>query len=132
MEELFTRASVAVELFGFGYVAGSFVVYTHHRLTQAAQWKPRSMEATTQASPLPEPPKPEKKRKLSPVELLRQQCQEAGIKWRHAHGKNKHLKKAEMIEALQKLEQSKREQARKVTVTPSKPAIAPDKLRKVA
>jgi predicted secreted protein len=132
MEELFTRASVAVELFGFGYVAGSFVVYTHHRLTQAAQWKPRPIGATTQAPLPPEQPKTEKKRKLSPVELLRQQCQEAGIKWRHAHGKNKHLKKAEMIEALQKLEQSKREQSKKVGITLPKPAIAADKLRKAA
>jgi hypothetical protein len=31
---------------------------------------------------------------------LRQECQAQGIKWRNAHGKGKHLSKAQMIEAL--------------------------------
>jgi hypothetical protein len=31
---------------------------------------------------------------------LRQYCQQRGIKWRNAHGKNKHLGKREMVEAL--------------------------------
>lgn len=33
-------------------------------------------------------------------QLLRQHCQQRGIKWRNAHGKNKHLSKREMVEAL--------------------------------
>jgi hypothetical protein len=139
MEELFTRASVAVELFGFGYIAGSFVVYTHHRLHQSvqrkhsAQWMPRSVAAAMQSPSCTvqvEKSQVEKKRKLSPVELLRQQCQEAGIKWRNAHGKNKHLKKAEMIEALQRLEQAKREQSQKAA--PTKAPVPVEKLRKAA
>lgn len=36
---------------------------------------------------------------LSPYDL-RKACQQHGIKWRSAHGKNKHLTKAEMIAAL--------------------------------
>ncbi len=36
------------------------------------------------------------------TEQLRELCQEYGIKWSHAHGKNKHLKKAEMIKAILK------------------------------
>jgi hypothetical protein len=106
MESLLTHATVAAEFLGFGYIAGSFVVYTRHRLNEAVQWRPRGNTTTTQASTQePSPPKP--KRKPTPVELLRQQCQQAGIKWRNAHGKNKHLKKAEMLTALQQLEQSK-------------------------
>ena len=31
---------------------------------------------------------------------LRSLCTEQGIKWRNAHGRNKHLKKAEMVLAL--------------------------------
>jgi hypothetical protein len=31
---------------------------------------------------------------------LRRQCQAAGIRWRNAHGKGRHLSKAEMIAAL--------------------------------
>jgi hypothetical protein len=33
-------------------------------------------------------------------EQLRKACQQQGIKWRNAHGKSKHLKKAEMVAAL--------------------------------
>jgi hypothetical protein len=36
---------------------------------------------------------------LSPYDL-RKACQTRGIRWRNAHGKNKHLSKAEMIAAL--------------------------------
>lgn len=36
---------------------------------------------------------------LSPYDL-RKACQARGIKWRSAHGKNKHLSKAEMVAAL--------------------------------
>jgi len=35
---------------------------------------------------------------------LRRQCQDAGIKWRNAHGKGRHLSKGEMIAALQEIE----------------------------
>ena len=35
---------------------------------------------------------------------LRRQCQNAGIKWRNAHGKGRHLSKGEMIAALQEIE----------------------------
>ena len=31
---------------------------------------------------------------------LRQHCQQQGIKWRNVHGRNKHLSKREMVEAL--------------------------------
>lgn len=34
------------------------------------------------------------------VIALRKLCTQQGVKWRNAHGKNKHLKKAEMIAAL--------------------------------
>lgn len=34
MELLFTQATVVVELFGAGYVAGSFAIYAHRRLSQ--------------------------------------------------------------------------------------------------
>lgn len=34
---------------------------------------------------------------------LRRQCQNAGIKWRNAHGKGRHLSKGEMITALQEM-----------------------------
>lgn len=37
---------------------------------------------------------------IAPVQL-RKECQLRGIRWRNAHGENRHLKKAEMIEALQ-------------------------------
>ena len=36
------------------------------------------------------------------TEQLRELCKEYGLKWSHAHGKNKHLKKAEMIKAILK------------------------------
>lgn len=35
---------------------------------------------------------------------LRRQCQDAGIKWRNAHGNGRHLSKGEMIAALQEIE----------------------------
>lgn len=35
---------------------------------------------------------------------LRRQCQDAGIKWRNAHGKGRHLSKGEMIAALQEMD----------------------------
>ena len=35
---------------------------------------------------------------------LRRQCQNAGIKWRNAHGKGRHLSKGEMIAALQEFD----------------------------
>ncbi|MGP1387370.1 MAG: hypothetical protein ACTS2F_27670 [Thainema sp.] len=31
---------------------------------------------------------------------LRKHCTDAGIKWRNVHGKNKHMRKGEMVEAL--------------------------------
>lgn len=37
---------------------------------------------------------------MSPYEL-RKLCQSRGIRWRNAHGKNRHLTKAQMLEALQ-------------------------------
>lgn len=33
-------------------------------------------------------------------EQLRKECQARSIRWRNAHGKNRHLKKAEMVAAL--------------------------------
>jgi hypothetical protein len=109
MELLFTQATVVVELFGAGYVAGSFVIYAHRRLSKPTSWRTRSTFTVAEHVPeqVPEPKKPAR-RKPTPVELLRQQCQKAGIKWRNAHGKNKHLKKAEMIVALQQLERIRR------------------------
>ncbi len=113
MELFFSQASVAVEVLGFGYIAGSFVVYTHQRLNCPSDWKARATSAAKQKQ---SEIRTTVQRKLSPVEQLRQQCQSAGIKWRDAHGKNKHLKKAEMIEALRRLENAKR-----VAKSPSKP-----------
>lgn len=102
MQEFFTQATIAVEVFGFGYIASSFALYARRRLhDDIPRWRPQSPVPKEQRviSKAPAPPaKPA--RKLSPTEELRQQCQQAGIKWRHAHGKNKHLKKAEMIAAL--------------------------------
>ncbi|UBF30480.1 hypothetical protein K9N68_35415 (plasmid) [Kovacikia minuta CCNUW1] len=105
MQEIFTQATVAVELFGFSYLAGSFAVYAHRRLHQSARWvapgsaptQPRVQEQIPALNPKP---------KLPSVEHLRQQCQRVGIKWRNAHGKNKHLKQAEMIAALAALHTS--------------------------
>jgi hypothetical protein len=37
---------------------------------------------------------------LMNCDQLRSLCTERGIKWRNVHGKNKHLKKAEMVSAL--------------------------------
>lgn len=37
---------------------------------------------------------------LNPYQL-RKECQARGIRWRNAHGKNRHLTKAQMVEALQ-------------------------------
>jgi hypothetical protein len=34
---------------------------------------------------------------------LRKECQSHGIKWRNAHAEGKHLKKAEMVQALSQL-----------------------------
>lgn len=117
MEGFFTQAATAVELFGFSYLAGSFALHAHRRIHQDVYQhvyqrigqSVRSQQQTisramTKVEVEPQPPKP--KRKLSPTELLRQQCQQAGVKWRDAHGKNKHLKKAEMIAALEQLERS--------------------------
>jgi hypothetical protein len=110
MESLLTQATVVAELFGVGYVASSFAAYAHHRLSHPGTWRSRSTFTPVEDTPkenIPIEGTPPK-RKPTPVELLRQQCQKAGIKWRNAHGKNKHLKKAEMIAALQQLEQAKR------------------------
>jgi hypothetical protein len=37
---------------------------------------------------------------LMTCEQLRSLCTERGIKWRNAHGRNKHLRKAEMVKLL--------------------------------
>ncbi|WAL59637.1 hypothetical protein [Thermocoleostomius sinensis] len=103
MELLFTQATVVVELFGAGYVASSFALYAQRRLNQSSRGRSHrsdSIQELSSENPPPQPPK----RKPTPTEQLRQQCQKAGIKWRNAHGKNKHLKKAEMIAALQQLQ----------------------------
>jgi hypothetical protein len=103
MEELLTQATVAVEWLSVGYIASSFALHTHYRFTQPAQFKTKR-PATPSTIPVKsvEPEKPAQ-RSRSPVEQLRQQCQQAGIKWRDAHGKNKHLKKHEMLAALKAL-----------------------------
>jgi hypothetical protein len=125
MSDLFTQAAVAVELFGLGYVASSFAVYVHRRSHRSVQW--RAQPKLTNQPQVTVTDSTPTQRKLSPVEKLRQQCQQAGIKWRDAHGKNKHLKKAEMIEALQRLEQAKQ-------IDKPKPKVAPDvtPLKKIA
>ncbi|XGW00885.1 MAG: hypothetical protein ACAF41_33460 (plasmid) [Leptolyngbya sp. BL-A-14] len=104
MEELLTQATVAVEWLSLSYVAGSLAWRTHLHFTQPCQTRfqsrPRRAPALRELSPQPSVqvvPSP----KRSPVEQLRQQCQQAGIKWRDAHGKHKHLKKHEMLAALQ-------------------------------
>jgi hypothetical protein len=129
MELLFTQATVFVELFGAGYVASSFAIYAQRRLNQSCRgrsYRPDPMQDLSSENP-PAPQTP--KRKLTPTEQLRQQCQKAGIKWRNAHGKNKHLKKAEMIAALQqhheKLEREKLEREKQVVAqsNPAKSAV---------
>ncbi len=117
MDSLLTQASVAVELFGFGYFASSFVIYAHRRLQQPARWQPSS-RVVSQTPVVQESTKPPVR---VTVEQLRKECQKAGIKWRNAHGKNKHLKKDEMIAALRQLEQSKRQ------APPAKPVAKPVK-----
>jgi hypothetical protein len=105
MESFLTQATVVAELVSVGYVVSSFASYAHRRINQPNRW--RSQAPTPAVKDAPANPQPSS-RKPTPVELLRQQCQKAGIKWRNAHGKNKHLKKAEMIAALQRLEQTQR------------------------
>lgn len=101
MEALLTQATVAVEWLSLSYVAGSLAWHTHLHFTQPFQTRRKIAPTLRELSPkspvqivLP----PAKPRSL--VEQLRQQCQQAGIKWRDAHGKHKHLKKAEMLAAL--------------------------------
>ena len=103
MEELLTQVSVAVELLSFSYVAGSLALFTHQRFTHPAQFQFKSKSKSTPSTKLVVEPVKPAKRSLSPVEQLRQQCQQAGIKWRNAHGKNKHLKKHERLAALNTL-----------------------------
>ena len=105
MEELLTQVSVAVELLSFSYVAGSLALFTHQRFTHPAQFqfKSKSKSKSTPSTKLVVEPVKPAKRSLSPVEQLRQQCQQAGIKWLDAHGKNKHLKKHERLAALNTL-----------------------------
>ena len=121
MAYFFSQAAVAVEVFSFGYLASSFVLHTHRRLNQIPGW--RTYQATRLQASLSVPPiaTTAAKRSLSPVEQLRQECQQAGIKWRDAHGKNKHLKKAEMLVALQQLKQTKR------TTVAKPPSVQPSK-----
>jgi hypothetical protein len=116
MQDLLAQTSTVFEMVSFGYVAGSFALYAHRRIQQDVQWQPRPDRAHQRLPDLPTASTA--KRSLSPVELLRQQCQQAGIKWRDAHGKNRHLKKAEMIEALNRLA------AAKQVTPPSQPALA--------
>ncbi|MDX2212309.1 MAG: hypothetical protein SFY66_03375 [Oculatellaceae cyanobacterium bins.114] len=104
MESFLTQATVVIEVLSAGYLAGSFAIYAHHRLQHTDKWRPQTSASATQSvSPKPTQEPTTARRKSTPVEELRKQCQQAGIKWRNAHGKNKHLKKAEMIEALQQL-----------------------------
>ena len=105
MQSFLTQVTVVIELFGVGYVASSFATYAHRRFNEPTSWKSKSSVTPVEDTSKKSTPA---KRKPTPVELLRQQCQAAGIKWRNAHGKNKHLKKAEMLEALQQLERAKR------------------------
>ena len=103
MEELLTQVSVAVELLSFSYVAGSLALFTHQRFTHPAQFQFKSKSKSMPSTKLVVEPVKPAKRSLSPVEQLRQQCQQAGIKWLDAHVKNKHLKKHEMLAALNTL-----------------------------
>jgi len=105
MESILTQASVAVELFSFGYFAGSFFMYAHRRSQHPVHWQ--SAKRIDPESPMLQESSKPPVRQRSTVEQLRQECQKAGIKWRNAHGKNKHLKKDEMLAALQKLERAK-------------------------
>jgi len=103
MEELITQATVAVEWLSLSYVAGSLAWRTHLHFTQPHPSRFQSKQRTTpaQREVVPQPVSPVTPAKQrSPVEQLRQQCQQAGIKWRDAHGQHKHLKKQEMQAAL--------------------------------
>lgn len=124
MSYFFSQASLAVEVFSIGYLASAFAVHTHRRMNQVPGW--RTYQAAQAAQPQVTVPDPgsSTKRKLSPVEQLRQQCQEAGIKWRNAHGKNKHLKKAEMLAALQQLERARQSEEKKRAKTVTAPTTS--------
>ncbi|MBW4693517.1 MAG: hypothetical protein KME27_17370 [Lyngbya sp. HA4199-MV5] len=122
MSYFFSQASLAVEVFSIGYIASAFALHTHRRMNQVPGW--RTYQTTQRQATVTEPVSPTK-RKLSPVEQLRQQCQQAGIKWRDAHGKNKHLKKAEMLSALQQLERARQSEEKKRAKTVSAPTNSP-------
>lgn len=125
MSYFFSQASLAVEVFSIGYIASAFALHTHRRMSQVPGWRTyQAAQAAQHQVTVPEPGS-STKRKLSPVEKLRQQCQEAGIKWRNAHGKNKHLKKAEMLAALQQLEKSRQLEKKTRAKTVTAPATSP-------
>jgi len=133
MQDFLTQATVVAELFGFGYVAGSFAFYTHNRLkTEPRSKMPtrwQSIDFSVSPKGMTDAVRTTFDRKRSPVELLRQECQKAGIKWRNAHGKNKHLKKAEMIAALDQLERSRQKtQGQTKSANSQKPANSQKKV----
>lgn len=182
MQSLFTQATVVVELLSAGYVATSFATYAHRRLNapsertappaialkmphrmsvfarsvlhtdastttvetlrqacsaQGIRWrdahgkhkhlkKAEMMAALRRVAQAPQlalaaGDRPASPWESCPVTELRQQCQARGIRWRDAHGKNKHLKKAEMVVALQRLDQARRRAAQQTTSAPSLP-----------
>lgn len=61
---------------------------------------PKAIATTTKSLIVSAPPEP-----LSslPVARLRQICSERSIVWRNAHGKNKHLTKAQMLRSLRQV-----------------------------
>ncbi|MEO1445149.1 MAG: hypothetical protein AAFV46_02735 [Cyanobacteria bacterium J06635_11] len=64
----------------------------------------RSIPIAIQAVPAPAEPLTLKVKRPDYEEMkvfdLRRHCSESGVPWRNAHGKNRHLKRAEMVTAL--------------------------------
>ena len=67
------------------------------RQSSSSYYAPRIVDVEARGQEAPESAK--ELSKLTTNEL-RDRCHSLGIKWRHAKGQNKHLKKAEMIEAI--------------------------------
>jgi predicted secreted protein len=111
MQDVLTALATAVEI-------GAAALFVVGLLSVAS--KPVSCQPEAeQAAPVVEPEGvaiPDEVVSPSPVEepqtlhaldpfQLRKLCQASGIKWRNAHGKNKHLTKREMLALLEAVEQ---------------------------
>jgi hypothetical protein len=95
-------AIVSVVYFAIGFV---LTVDAHHAPSMPTERIEESLETIeviaveVPAIVVPEPVVSIAWAALSP-EQLRKECSARAIKWRNAYGKNKHLRKAEMVAAL--------------------------------